>query len=98
MEKRSKGSNGVRDRSDWERKEKRREGVRWKKRTQGTGGVEGREGGDTGRNFIVCTGFASHGMICNLRYQSHPTFCLACTTALQKSCACRWWHSSHIWL
>ena len=31
MEKRSKGSNGVRDGSDWERKEKRREGVRWKK-------------------------------------------------------------------
>ena len=62
MEKRSKGSNGVRDGSDWEREEKGREGVRWKKRRKGTGGEEGREGGDTGRS---CTGFASHGMICN---------------------------------
>lgn len=32
-------------------REKRRGGVRWIKRTKGTGGVEGREGGDTGRSL-----------------------------------------------
>ena len=91
------GQRGRRRRGEWqvrlgerrEEKESDEKGDRWE---------EVKEGGDTGKSFISCTGFASHGMICNWRYQSHPTFCLACTTALQKSCACRWWHSSHIWL
>ena len=36
--------------------EKRQKEDRWK---------EVKEGGDTGRSFIPCTGFASHEMICN---------------------------------
>ena len=36
--------------------EKRQKGDRWE---------EVKEGGNTGRSFISCTGFASHEMICN---------------------------------
>ena len=60
MEKRSKGSNGVRDGSDWERKEKRREGVRWKKRTKGQ--VEMREGRVVTQGGILLCALALHYM------------------------------------
>ena len=72
-----KESNGVRDRSDWKREGWRR--VKWgegqvrleerksqmEKRQKGDRWEEVKEGGDTGRSFIPCTGFASHEMICN---------------------------------